>query len=107
MLLLVSPDGGLRSPDLPSQIKIVQECDDVGSQLEGRSMSSKEFYVVIEKDENGLYVGEVPQLKACYSQGETIDELINNIREVIEMCLEEIAGDITTEFVAVCLPHQH
>jgi predicted RNase H-like HicB family nuclease len=29
-------------------------------------------------------------LKACYSQGETIDELMQNIREVIEMCLEEL-----------------
>jgi predicted RNase H-like HicB family nuclease len=36
-----------------------------------------------------VYVGEVPQLKACYSQGETIDELMKNIREVIEICLEE------------------
>jgi predicted RNase H-like HicB family nuclease len=39
-------------------------------------MKSKEFYVVIERDEDGLYVGEVPQLKACYSQGETVDELM-------------------------------
>jgi predicted RNase H-like HicB family nuclease len=52
-------------------------------------MPAKEFYVVIERDEDGLYVGEVPQLKACYSQGETIDELMVNIREVVEMCLEE------------------
>ena len=43
-------------------------------------MKRREFYVVIEKDEDGLYVGEVPQLKACYSQGETIDELMQNIR---------------------------
>ena len=53
-------------------------------------MKTKEFYVVIERDEDGIYIGEVPQLKACYSQGETIDELMNNIREVIEMCLEEL-----------------
>ncbi len=52
-------------------------------------MKNKEFYVVIERDEDGIYIGEVPQLKACYSQGETIDELMHNIREVIEMCLEE------------------
>jgi len=42
----------------------------------------REFYVVIERDEDGYYVGEVPQLKACYSQGETIDELMGNIKEV-------------------------
>ncbi|MBD2426887.1 type II toxin-antitoxin system HicB family antitoxin [Phormidium sp. FACHB-1136] len=65
-------------------------------------MIPKEFYVVIERDEDGLYVGEVPQLKACYSQGETIDELMINIREVIEMCLEELEEvETTTEFVGV------
>ena len=49
----------------------------------------KEFYVIIERDEDGYFVGEVPQLQACYSQGETIDELMSNIKEVIELCLEE------------------
>jgi len=49
----------------------------------------REFYVVIERDEDGYYVGEVPQLRGCYSQGETIDELMKNIREVIELCLED------------------
>ncbi|WP_202803906.1 type II toxin-antitoxin system HicB family antitoxin [Geminocystis herdmanii] len=53
-------------------------------------MKKREFYVVIEKDEDGFYVGEVPQLKACYSQGETIDELMENMKEVITMCLEEL-----------------
>jgi predicted RNase H-like HicB family nuclease len=52
---------------------------------------SQEFYVVIERDEDGVYIGEVPQLRACYSQGDTIDELMLNMREVIEMCLEELA----------------
>lgn len=52
-------------------------------------MAGKEFYVLIEKDEDGFYVGEVPQLKACYSQGKTLDELMVNIKEVIELCLEE------------------
>lgn len=65
-------------------------------------MKSRELYVVIERDEDGLYVGEVPQLKACYSQGETIDELMANIREVVEMCLEELEEEATlTEFVGV------
>lgn len=65
-------------------------------------MKKKEFYVVIEKDEDGIYIGEVPQLKACYSQGKTIDELMQNIREVIDMCLEELEEqEIITEFVGV------
>ncbi len=53
------------------------------------NLSKKEFNVIIERDRDGYYVGEVPQLKACYSHGETIDELIENIKEVIELCLEE------------------
>ena len=64
-------------------------------------MKNKEFYVVIERDEDGIYIGEVPQLKACYSQGETIDELMQNIKEVIEMCLEELEEELTTEFIGV------
>jgi predicted RNase H-like HicB family nuclease len=63
---------------------------------------SKEFFVLIERDEDGIYIGEVPQLKACYSQGETIDELMQNMREVIEICLEELSEEITTsEFIGL------
>ncbi len=61
----------------------------------------REFYVVIEKDENGFYVGEVPSLRACYSQGRTIDELLENIKEVILMCLEEVGEGPLSEFVGV------
>jgi predicted RNase H-like HicB family nuclease len=64
-------------------------------------MKKKEFYVVIERDEDGLYVGEVPQIRACYSQGRTIDELMLNMREVIEMCLEELDEEFTSEFIGV------
>ncbi|MBX2999393.1 MAG: type II toxin-antitoxin system HicB family antitoxin [Caldilineaceae bacterium] len=49
---------------------------------------AREFYVVIEKDEDGFFVGEVPSLRACYAQGRTLDELMMNIREVIDLCLE-------------------
>ncbi len=60
-----------------------------------------EFYVVIERDEDGFYVGEVPQLRACYSQGRTIDELMANIRDVIALCLAEEPDYTPTEFVGV------
>jgi predicted RNase H-like HicB family nuclease len=62
---------------------------------------SHEFYVIIEKDEDGFFVGEVPGLKACYSQGKTIDELMANMKEVIALALEE-QGDVEpVEFVGV------
>ena len=65
------------------------------------SVNPQEFYVIIERDEDGCFVGEVPQLKACYSQGETIDELMSNIKEVIELCLEEQSETSLLEFVGV------
>jgi len=43
----------------------------------------------IEKDKDGFYVVECPILEGCYAQGKTIDEALKNIREVIEMILEE------------------
>ncbi|WP_442936898.1 type II toxin-antitoxin system HicB family antitoxin [Nostoc sp.] len=60
--------------------------------------NNREFYVIIERDEDGYYVGEVPQLKACYSQGETIDELMVNIKEVIKLCLEAKSDEEIPEF---------
>ncbi|MDD5264947.1 MAG: type II toxin-antitoxin system HicB family antitoxin [Candidatus Bipolaricaulis sp.] len=61
----------------------------------------RDFYVVIERDEDGFYVGEVPGLRGCYSQGRTIDELLANIREAILLCVEEGEGDAVPEFVGV------
>ncbi len=63
--------------------------------------TKREFYVIIERDEDGYYVGEVPQLKACYSQGETIDELMANIKEVIELCLETKNDEKIPEFIGI------
>ncbi|MGK7954280.1 MAG: type II toxin-antitoxin system HicB family antitoxin [Crocosphaera sp.] len=65
-------------------------------------MSTKrEFYMIVEQDEDGIFIGEIPQLKACYSQGRTLDELMTNIKEVIEMCLEEEDFNETSEFIGI------
>ncbi|MBI4919679.1 type II toxin-antitoxin system HicB family antitoxin [archaeon] len=59
------------------------------------------FTVLIEKDEDGLYIGSVPALKGCHTQGETIDELLRNVKEAIGLCLEvekEVSQD---EFIGV------
>ena len=48
------------------------------------------FVPVIEQDATtGLYVGYVPDLAGAHSQGETLDELMHNLREVIEMLAED------------------
>ncbi len=49
---------------------------------------ARTFHVIIEQDEDGGYVGKVPELQGCLSQGDTLDELMENIKEAIELCLE-------------------
>ncbi|HII00922.1 type II toxin-antitoxin system HicB family antitoxin [Methanosarcina sp. Mfa9] len=48
----------------------------------------REFTVVIEQDEDGIYVASVPELEGCHTQAETLDELNRRIKEAIELYLE-------------------
>ena len=52
-------------------------------------IKNKRIPVIVEKGEDGFYIIESPVFKGCYTQGKTIDEALKNIREVIELCLEE------------------
>ncbi len=55
----------------------------------------KSFTAYIEWDtETKLYVGIVPGIPGAHTQGATLDELQRNLREVLELCLEEYAGPI-------------
>ena len=64
-------------------------------------MQKYSFTVLIEKDEDGMYVAEVPDLKGCYTQGETLQEVLENIKEVIGLCLEDQKDVHPHEFVGV------
>ena len=68
-------------------------------------MPKREFYVVIEKDEDGVFIGEAPQLKGAYSYGKTLDELMANMKEFILLCLDDKLDIDTTgepfEFVGL------
>ena len=48
------------------------------------------YRVLIERDEDGVYVVEVPALPGCVSQGRTRDEALRNIREAIELYMESL-----------------
>lgn len=48
------------------------------------------YRVLIEQDEDGFFVAEVPALPGCISQGETRDEALRNIREAITGYLESL-----------------
>ncbi len=62
----------------------------------------RSFTAVVERDpDTGLYVGYVPGFAGAHSQGESLDELQMNLREVIEMLLEEGEPEIEAEFVGI------
>ncbi|MDJ0507904.1 MAG: type II toxin-antitoxin system HicB family antitoxin [Crocosphaera sp.] len=62
----------------------------------------QQFNVIIEKDSDGYLVASVPALKGCHTQAKSYDELIERIKEAIELCLEMENQDFETlEFVAV------
>jgi len=47
-----------------------------------------EYSVVIERDGAGYYVASVPSLPGCHTQAQSLDTLMERIREAIELCLE-------------------
>jgi len=47
-----------------------------------------QFDVVIEKDFAGYFVASVPVLRGCHTQAKSLDDLMERIREAIELCLE-------------------
>jgi predicted RNase H-like HicB family nuclease len=55
--------------------------------------------VLVETDEDGIYIVSCPVFKGCHSYGKTIDEAIENIKEVIEMCIEEEKPQSLNRFV--------
>lgn len=53
-----------------------------------RKAGQREFSVVVERDEEGNYVGSVPALPGCHTQARSLDKLMERIKEAIELCLE-------------------
>ena len=53
-----------------------------------RKGPTRQFNVVIELDEDGFYVGTVPELPGCHTQARLLDKLMQRIREAIQLCLE-------------------
>ncbi len=66
------------------------------------------YRVLIEQDEDGVFVAEVPSLPGCISQGQTRKEATENIKEAIELYLESLEANneavpppITEELIEV------
>ncbi len=52
----------------------------------------REFDVLIERDSEGYYVATVPALRGCHTQAHSLDQLMDRVREAIQLCLE-VEGD--------------
>jgi predicted RNase H-like HicB family nuclease len=64
----------------------------------------KEFTIVIEQDEDGIYIASVPELEGCHTQAKTLDELKERIKEAIELYLEvksDLVDEVPLEFVGI------
>jgi len=74
-------------------LKRGEECS-----LKGATMSYK-ISIVIEKDEYGYYA-YCPELKGCQSQGDSLDEVLANIKEAIELYLETLSEEEKVSFLS-------
>jgi predicted RNase H-like HicB family nuclease len=63
---------------------------------------AKEFTVIIEQDEEGYFIAEVPELRRCHTQAKSLDTLMERIKEAIQLCLE-VSGEEhpTTHLIGV------
>lgn len=54
----------------------------------GRKGKYLQFKVLIEQDEDGVFVASVPELPGCYTQGKSLEQVRKRIKEAIELALE-------------------
>ena len=59
-----------------------------------------EFDVVILEDETGGFVAFVPALPGCHTQGDSLDEVLRNVREAIELYLETLSDEEKEELLS-------
>ena len=52
--------------------------------MEGKSLN---YTVLIAQDEDGIYIAKVPDITGCYTQGKTVEQAMERIREAIQACL--------------------
>jgi predicted RNase H-like HicB family nuclease len=61
---------------------------------------TREFNVVIERDEDGYFVASVPELRGCHTQAKSLDVLMKRVKEAILLCLE-VEEPVSNEFIGI------
>lgn len=65
------------------------------------------YRIIIEQDQDGVFVASVPALQGCYTEGDTFEEAIKNAKDVIKLHVAsrkergELIDDSNTEFVGI------
>jgi predicted RNase H-like HicB family nuclease len=62
---------------------------------------AREYNVIIEQDEEGCFVGTVPEIPACHTQAKSLDKLMTRMREAIQVCLDGEVEPSGNTFVGV------
>ena len=53
----------------------------------------REFTVIIERGQDGYLIASVPSVRQCFTQGKELTELMENVKEVLALCLEELGEE--------------
>lgn len=61
---------------------------------------TREFNVVIVRDEDGYFVASVPELRGCHTQAKSLDVLMKRVKEAIALCLE-VEEPVSNEFIGI------
>lgn len=64
-------------------------------------MKTYHLPIVVETDEDGFFIVSCPLYKGCHSYGKNIDEALDNLKEVIAMCVEEQPLEESNKFIGV------
>ena len=68
----------------------------------GSKLTEREFNVVVERDEDGYYVGSVIELPSCHTQAKSLAELIERVKEAILVYLDETGSEYSeSELVGI------
>ena len=59
----------------------------------------RSFTAIIEQDEDGVYVGRVPELRGCVTQGDSLDELLVNLKDAINLYLEVKKEELDSQLI--------
>jgi predicted RNase H-like HicB family nuclease len=55
-----------------------------------KSPKTTHLPILIEQDEDNMYIITCPTFKGCHAQGKSVEEALANIKEVISMCMDEV-----------------